>query len=89
MSSSFDRYAKGPVIPGSPARNAVKIDKNGENFAGGACQGLLVGTAGTATLTMAGGSVCTDIPLQQGYNPLNVLKIESGGTADNIWALYP
>lgn len=51
-------------------------------------RGLLVGTAGTATLRMAAGSTCTDIPLQVGYNPLQIDKLTALGTASNVWALY-
>lgn len=54
----------------------------------GVCRALLVGTAGTANLIDASGSTVANVPLQQGYNPIGVQRVLTGGTADNIWALY-
>lgn len=51
-------------------------------------RGLLVGTGGTATVMDAEGNTCTDIPLQTGYNPLQIQKLTALGTAANVWALY-
>jgi hypothetical protein len=51
------------------------------------CRALLVGTAGTATVITANGSTATDIPLQAGYNPIQVSKVTLG-TASDVWALY-
>ena len=34
------------------------------------------------------GAILADVPLMQGYNPLKVLQVRTGGTADDIWALY-
>lgn len=51
------------------------------------CRSLLVGTAGTATLTDRDGGVAVDVPLQAGYNPIGgIVKVEFGSAA-NIWAL--
>jgi hypothetical protein len=50
--------------------------------------GLLVGTAGTANLMDEYGNTVTGVPLQAGYNPLRVKQVRTGGTADDIWALY-
>ena len=61
---------------------------NQEQFDGAYCRGLLVGTAGTANLTTFDGSAITDVPLQQGYNPIACKHVNTGGTADDIWALY-
>ena len=58
----------------------------------GPCRGLLVGTAGNARIIDASGFDVTAsnlVPLQAGYNPIQVLRIYSTGlTASNIWALY-
>jgi hypothetical protein len=51
-------------------------------------RGLLVGTAGTATVVDADGNTCTDIPLQAGYNPLQIQKLTTLTSAANVWALY-
>lgn len=72
----------------APAFNWVKVTKANVDLAGGTCRGLLVGTAGTANLGDADGTTTTDVPLQAGYNPLQVKQVRTGGTADNIWALY-
>jgi len=73
----------------SPGYKIVKQDSGvGSDIVGGVCRGLLVGTAGTATIVDADGNTCTDIPLQAGYNPIQVRKITSLGTASNIWALW-
>lgn len=53
----------------------------------GPCRGLLVGTAGTCTMRDGGDVLCTDVPLQLGWNPCGASRIISG-SADNIWALY-
>lgn len=66
----------------------VKVTKADSDLAGGVCRGLLVGTAGTANLQDADGTTTTDVPLQQGYNPLQARQVRTGGTADDIWALY-
>jgi hypothetical protein len=54
----------------------------------GICRGLLVGTAGTANLVRMDGTEIASVPLQQGYNPLIVRRVKTGGTADDIFALY-
>jgi hypothetical protein len=77
-----------PSLEGGPARRFVPVTKGGENLPTGLCRGLLVGTAGTANLTEFDGTDRNDVPLQAGYNPMSVCKVRSGGTADNIWALY-
>lgn len=70
-----------------PAEVFEPVTKANSDLAGGLTRGLLVGTAGTANLMQLDGSIRTDVPLQQGYNPLAVRQVRTGGTADNIWAL--
>ncbi len=70
------------------AQRWVKLTKADSDIAGGVCRGLLVGTAGTANLMDENGTITTDVALQQGYNPLAVRQVRTGGTADDIWALY-
>jgi hypothetical protein len=60
----------------------------GAPLVGGPCRALLVGTAGSATLIDLDGNTCTDVPLQAGYNPIQVQQITSLGTAANVWALW-
>jgi hypothetical protein len=67
----------------SATRGALIV--SGEPF--DASVALLCGTAGTATITMAGGSILTDFPLQQGWNPMQATKVVLG-TASNVWAMW-
>ncbi|MBH0112716.1 hypothetical protein I5E68_07095 [Novosphingobium sp. YJ-S2-02] len=64
------------------------VTKANNDLPNGMCRGLLVGVAGTANLMDRLGNVETDVPLQAGYNPLMCLQVRTGGTADNIRALY-
>jgi hypothetical protein len=78
----------------TPAEALVKVTKANANITsptgatGSPCRALLVGTAGTANLRDARGNDLADVPLQQGYNPISVLQVRTGGTADDIWALF-
>lgn len=66
----------------------VLLTKANSDIAGGPARALLVGTAGTANLMDEFGNITADVPLQAGYNPLNVRQVRTGGTADDIWALF-
>jgi len=70
-----------------PAGGLVKLTKAATPIATGPTRGLLCGTPGTFTGVDASGRPVTDLPLQQGYNPIQV-SIWSAGTADDVWALY-
>ena len=74
--------ASDPVSVYEPVTTADAALPNGE------CLALLVGTAGTANLMQRNGVIRTNVPLQQGYNPLRTLEVRTGGTATDIWALY-
>ena len=70
-----------------PAEKMEAITK-GSPFANGTgCRGILCGTPGTANITV-GGVALVNVPIQQGYNPIRVQSVQTGGTADNMWALY-
>ena len=72
-----------------PASRLVPITPDDSNdLPEGACRALLVGTAGTADLIDASGVERTGVPLQQGYNPIGVLRVKTGGSASSLWALY-
>ena len=70
------------------AHRFVPVTKADANLPDGVTKGLLVGTAGTANLMQFDGTTRANVPLQQGYNPLQVLQVRTGGTATDIWALY-
>ncbi len=75
-------------ISTAPADKFVPVTKADADLAGGPCRALLVGTAGTANLQEIDGTTRTNVPLQQGYNPLGCKQVRTGGTAADIWALY-
>ncbi len=77
-----------PDISTAPAKKYPLVTKANSDLPGGTCRGLLVGTAGTANLMDKDGVIETDVPLQQGYNPLCAKQVRTGGTADDIRALY-
>lgn len=64
------------------------VTKADADLPGSITRGLLVGTAGTANLMQPDGTVRANVPLQAGYNPLQVKQVRTGGTASDIWALY-
>lgn len=64
------------------------VTKANANLPDGPCRALLVGTAGTANLMDATGEILANVPLQVGYNPIQVLQVRTSGDADDIWALY-
>ncbi|WP_296596469.1 hypothetical protein [Phenylobacterium sp.] len=70
------------------ASKIVAVTKASTPLPGGTCRGLLVGTAGTANVTDADGNASDSVPLQAGYNPLQLTHVRTGGTATDIWALY-
>jgi len=71
-----------------PAGKIRAVTKANSDLPDGPCRALLVGTAGTANLMDASGEVLANVPLQVGYNPIQVLQVRTSGTADDIWALY-
>jgi hypothetical protein len=77
-----------PENPRNAGERWVKVTKANADLPDGLCRALLVGTPGTANLKDQFGTATTDVPLQQGYNPLNVLQVNTGGDADDIWAIY-
>lgn len=72
----------------SPADAVIPVTKADSALPDGPCRALLVGTAGTANIVDASGETRTNVPLQQGYNPIVCQQVRTGGTASDIWALY-
>ncbi len=72
----------------APADAYAPVTKANADLPGGVCRGLLVGSPGTANLQEVDGTIRANVPLQQGYNPLVCKQVRTGGTADDIWALY-
>ncbi|HEX8382465.1 MAG TPA: hypothetical protein VF592_03720 [Sphingomonas sp.] len=83
MPDKFAGYADSVDSPAATYQPVVK----GPGDLPTVTKALLVGVAGTANLVQPDGTQRDNVPLQQGYNPLRVLKVLTGGTADNIWAL--
>src|SRR5262249_33839492 len=86
MSNPFSTHNGGLNAPAS--RLAPITPDDDSDLPGGPCRALLVGSAGTANLVDASGAECAGVPLQQGYNPIGVRRIKTGGSAGNLWALY-
>lgn len=88
--NSNKRSLYGNIVdtPESSARALWPVTKADEDIPRGICRGLLVGTAGTANLMDGEGSIHANVPLQVGYNPIQVTQVRTGGTATDIWALY-
>ncbi|MGB8603380.1 MAG: hypothetical protein WCD42_14390 [Rhizomicrobium sp.] len=85
----FNIYGQVIDTPEASAKAIVSVTlSDTADLPGGICRGLLVGTAGTANLVDASDNEVSSLPLQVGYNPIQVKRIKTGGTAANIWALY-
>lgn len=82
----FASQHTGLIGPAAQIRSITKSDTL--DLPLGVCRALLVGTPGTANLLDSTGHALTSIPLQAGYNPIGVQRVLTGGTADNLWALY-
>jgi hypothetical protein len=74
----------------APAYKLVEVTASDTvDLPGGVARGLLVGSAGAATIIDASGATCTLIPLQVGYNPIGCTRVKAAGlTASDIWAIY-
>jgi hypothetical protein len=86
MTNPFSSHSGGLSSPASRILPITPDD--GNDLPGGICRALLVGTAGTATLVDASGAEHSGVPLQQGFNPIGVRRVKTGGSAVNLWALY-
>lgn len=71
-----------------PSGIVRSVTKATSNLPNGQCRALWVGTAGTANLVDLSGETLTDFPLKEGLNPISVVRVSTGGTASDIWALY-
>lgn len=72
----------------NPAREIKPVTKADSDLPDGICRGLLVGTSGTLNIKDADGNTVTSVPVTLGYNPLSLQQVRTGGTADDIFALY-
>jgi hypothetical protein len=86
MSNPFSSHSGGLSSPASHIEPVTPDDDN--DLPGGTCRALLVGTAGTATIVDASGVEQSGVPLQQGFNPIGVRRVKTGGSAASLWALY-
>lgn len=71
-----------------PGLKYPAVTKADADLPHGVCRTLLVGTAGTANLMQPDGTIVANVPLVQGYNPLEVKQVRLGGTAADIFAIY-
>jgi hypothetical protein len=82
----FENYTPGLTAPASFLAPVTRNDTS--DLPDGDCRALLVGQSGTANLIDASGAPHANVPLQQGYNPIRVRRVLTGGTAADIWAIY-
>ncbi len=82
----FASQSTGLIGPAAQLFPVTKSDT--ADLPNGVCRAVLVGTAGSANLMDASGNLASGVPLQQGYNPIGVRRLMTGGTADNVWAIY-
>jgi hypothetical protein len=74
-------------MPACSVRAIVPSDTVG--LPNGVCRAICVGSGGNADFIDAGGNLCEGYPLQTGYNPIGVARINATNlVASNIWALY-
>jgi hypothetical protein len=86
MSNPFNSHNGGMNAPASKLVPVMPDDNN--DLPEGICRALLVGSSGTANIVDASGSGREGVPLQQGFNPIGVRRVKTGGTATDLWALY-
>lgn len=80
--------SRNDVYSKTAAYKWVKVTKANADLPDGVCWGLHVGTAGTANLMDADGTITADVPLLEGPNMFRAKQVRLDGTADDIWALY-
>lgn len=86
MSQNDMTRPAGAVVPVTPSDTVEITPPDGYQLP---ARALLVGTAGAATIVDGVNQLRALIPLQAGYNPIQVRRVNSTGlTAANIWALF-
>jgi hypothetical protein len=80
------QYGDASTSPGDKYAPVTKSDS--VDLPDGPCRTLLVDADGTANLVEKDGTVRANYPLQKGYNPIVVKRVNTGGTATGIWAIY-
>jgi hypothetical protein len=74
----------------TPARGVVKISPSDTvDLPDGVCRAICAGSGGAIDFIDASGNLCEAYPLQTGYNPIGVTRINlTNLVASNLWALY-
>lgn len=72
MSDPYEAFAATPV---SPADDAFEITPDDDTDLAVVPKALLIGTAGTLVVIMAGGTAPLPLPVPAGYNPLRVKRV--------------
>lgn len=75
-----------------PAYDIIPVTKADAALPDGDCKAILVGVGGTLNIQTIGRDgapvIRNSIPLEAGIHPIQCKQIRTGGTADDIWALY-
>jgi hypothetical protein len=75
-----------------PAWDVIPVTKADSDLPAGTCKAILIGTSGTLNVQMRGIDgvpvIRSSLPLEAGVYPFQCIQIRTGGTADNIHAIY-
>ena len=75
-----------------PAWDVIPVTKADAPLPDGTCKAILIGTAGDINITTIGidgvNVERNSVPVEVGLYPIQCVEIRTGGTADNIHAIY-
>ena len=81
-----------PAYLTTPAFDVISVTKADAALPDGTCKALLIGSAGTLNVQMVGidgvAVIRNGLPLEAGIYPFQCVQVRTGGTADNIFAIY-
>lgn len=86
-SGSLKDFSAAEIL--GPPSSVVKLEE-GDDFAmeHGLPKAIWVGTPGTLNFTDPSGNTITGFPVFEGRNDITFQALNTGGTADDIWALF-
>lgn len=77
------------VAPTDPSDLYVAIVKSDTvDFVDGLCRAINADADGAVNLVRADGVTVVGFQLHKGYNPVAAIRVDTGGDAINMWALF-
>lgn len=73
------------ITAGSYAKEITTLDTD---FVDGVAKELWIGVEGDINVTFGNGQAVTGMPALAGLFPFKVIQVNTGTTAENIWAVY-